>query len=87
MSINPKKAARWCIHHGLLLYTENTMNKEQKQRYQSPDALKEILHRELHGKKFILQCGHRITFGEILGNDLTVRNGKDLRVICAVCGY
>ncbi len=63
------------------------MNKEQKRQYQGPEALKEILHRVLCGKKFALQCGHFITFGEVLGNDLTVRNGKELRVICAVCGY
>jgi len=63
------------------------MNQKQKQQYQSPDALKEILHRELCGKKFALQCGHHITFGEALGNDLTIRNGKDFKVICAVCGY
>ena len=63
------------------------MNKEQKRQYQRPEALQEILHRELYGKKFALQCGHYITFGEMLGNDLTIRNGKELRVICAVCGY
>lgn len=63
------------------------MNQKQKQQYQGPDALKEILHRELCGKKFVLQCGHHITFEEALGNDLTVRNGKDFKVICAVCGY
>lgn len=63
------------------------MNQEQKRQYQGPDVLKEILHRELYGKKFVLQCGHHITFGEMLGNDLTVKNGKDFRVICAECGY
>lgn len=63
------------------------MNKEQKRQYQGPEALREILYRELHGKKFTLQCGHHITFGQVLGNDLTVRNGKDLKVICAQCGY
>lgn len=63
------------------------MNKKQKRQYQEPEALKEILRRELYGKKFVLQCGHHITFGEMLGNDLTVRNGKNLRVICAECGY
>ncbi len=63
------------------------MTQKQKKRYQGADVLREILHRELHGRKFVLDCGHHITFGETLGNDLTVRNGKDLRVICAVCGY
>jgi hypothetical protein len=63
------------------------MNKQQKLQYQGPEVLKEILHRELYGKKFALQCGHVITFGTNLGNDLTVRNGKELVVICAQCGY
>ncbi len=63
------------------------MNKEQKKQYQGPEVLKEILHRELYGKKFALSCGHHITFGATLGNDLTVRNGKELSVICAQCGY
>ncbi|MGD9949123.1 MAG: hypothetical protein AB7U29_11675 [Desulfobulbus sp.] len=63
------------------------MTQKQKKRYQEPEVLREILHRELHGKKFTLDCGHHITFGETLGNDLTVRNGKELKVICAVCGY
>lgn len=63
------------------------MTQKQKKRYQQAEVLKEILHRELQGRKFVLQCGHHITFGEPLGNDLTVRNGKELTVICAVCGY
>lgn len=63
------------------------MTHKQKQRYQGPEVLREILYRELHGKKFALDCGHHITFGESLGNDLTVRNGKEFKVICAVCGY
>ena len=63
------------------------MNKEQKKQYQGPEVLKEILHRELYGKKFLLQCGHHITFCTTLGNDHTVKNGKELSVICAECGY
>ena len=63
------------------------MNKEQKKQYQGPEVLKEILNRELYGKKFLLQCGHHITVGSTLGNDLTVKNGKELSVICAQCGY
>jgi len=71
----------------LFYYEDNPMNKEQKRQYQGPEVLKEILYRELYGKKFVLQCGHHITFGATLGNDLTVRNGRKLRVICAECGY
>jgi hypothetical protein len=63
------------------------VKKEQKQRYQKPEVLLAILQRELSGKKFVLQCGHHITLGEMLGNDLLIRNGKEFRVICAMCGY
>ena len=63
------------------------MTKKEKQAYETPDALKEILHKALDKKKFRLECGHHITFTEVLGNDLTIRNGKDFVVICAMCGY
>ena len=63
------------------------MTKAQKQLYREPEALKDILRKALYGKKFRLECGHYITFGEQLGNDLTIRNGKDFTVICSQCGY
>ena len=63
------------------------MNKVQRSRYQQPEDLKDILNMYLNGKKFELDCGHHITFGQRLGNDMTIRNGKKLRVICAECGY
>jgi len=63
------------------------MTRQQKQAYAEPDILKDILKRTLYRKKFRLQCGHHITFNTTLGNDLTVRNGKDFTVICAQCGY
>lgn len=64
------------------------MTKDQRLRYQGSEVLIDILHQELLGKSFRLQCGHHITFGhQNLGNDLTVRNGKVFKVICAQCGY
>lgn len=63
------------------------MTRCQKQAYSEPEILKAILKRELAGKKFRLDCGHHITFHAVLGNDLTVRNGKEFEVICAQCGY
>ena len=63
------------------------MTRQQKQAYAEPEVLRDILQRALAGKKFKLSCGHHITFNTVLGNDLTVRNGKELRVICAQCGY
>ena len=63
------------------------MTRKQIQQYQQPDLLREILQRVLAGKKFRLHCGHHVTFGEILGNDVTIRNGKQFKIICTQCGY
>ncbi len=63
------------------------MTKNQKAKYGQPELLKDILQRELHGKKFRLECGHHVTFNEVLGNNITIYNGKELRIICAQCGY
>jgi hypothetical protein len=63
------------------------MTNKQKEAYNEPEILRNILQRTLAGKKFRLDCGHHITFNAVLGNDLTVRNGKRLKVICTQCGY
>ena len=63
------------------------MTRQQKEAYNEPGVLRNILQETLSGKKFRLDCGHHITFNAMLGNDLTVRNGKELKVICAQCGY
>lgn len=63
------------------------MTKAEKSKYSEPEELKDILRRTLYGKKFRLECGHSITMYHWLGNDLTIRNGKEIKVICAQCGY
>lgn len=63
------------------------MTKEQEGLYQDADELKEILIKALKGRRFKLECGHHITFGHHLGNDLTLYNGKVFTVICSQCGY
>ena len=63
------------------------MTRKEIQNYQQPELLRDILQRLLTGKKFRLHCGHHVTFGEILGNDVTIRNGKKFRIICTQCGY
>lgn len=62
------------------------MTKKQKEKYRTTEELREVLI-VLDKKKFQLDCGHHVTFGEVLGNDLMIRNGKELRIICAQCGY
>ena len=63
------------------------MTRKQIQRYKQPEALRDILQRVLAGKKFKLSCMHYVTFGEVFGNDVIIRNGKNLKIICAQCGY
>ena len=62
------------------------MTNEQKKQYRPTDELRELLEILTH-EKFVLDCGHHITFNQSLGNNLTVYNGKELRIICAECGY
>ena len=73
---------------GLSLFLEGpTMTKEEKARYDEPERLGEILKRVLEGKRFRLHCGHHVTFGHFLGNDVTIRNGKKFKIICSQYGY
>ena len=62
------------------------MTKQQKEAYQDVEELKKIIQ-GLHGKKFKLHCGHHTTLGHFLGNDITIRNGKNPVIICSLCGY
>ena len=63
------------------------MTKEQEKEYQDVEVLKEILSKTVAGKKFRLDCGHHITFNHNLGNNITIYNGKELKIICSQCGY
>ena len=63
------------------------MTKEQEKEYHDVEVLKEILSKTVAGKKFKLDCGHHITFGHNLGNDITIYNGKELKIVCSQCGY
>jgi hypothetical protein len=63
------------------------MTKEEKSRYSEPEALRDILKRVLAGRKFMLDCGHHVSFGTNLGNDITVINGKEPKIICSLCGH
>ena len=63
------------------------MTKEQMKVYQDTEELRELLIKVLDGRKYVLDCGHHITFGHHLGNDITIYNGKELKIICSQCGY
>jgi hypothetical protein len=62
------------------------MSNEEMERYEDTSALKQII-KNLHGRKFRLDCGHHVTFGYWLGNDVTIYNGKEPKIICSQCGY
>ncbi len=62
------------------------MTRQQKEVYQDVEELKKVI-RSLKGKKYRLSCGHHITFGHSLGNDITIQNGKNPVIICSMCGY
>ena len=63
------------------------MTKDKIKEYQDVSELKAILAKTLTGKKFRLDCGHHITFGHYLGNDITIYNGKEFKIICSMCGH
>ena len=62
------------------------MTKQEKKAYRPTKDLRELFD-ILDREKFVLDCGHHVTFNEVLGNDVTIRNGKKLRIICSECGY
>jgi len=63
------------------------MTNEEEEKYESPELLRAILQRTLNGMKFRLDCGHHVTFGHSFGNDITIYNGKEFKIICSQCGY
>lgn len=62
------------------------MTKEQEQRYQDTDELRKII-KQLKGSRYRLDCGHHISFGHTFGNNITIINGKEPKIICSQCGY
>ena len=65
---------------------ERSMKSSEKNRYKPVDELRQLLG-NLENQKFVLDCGHHVTFNEVLGNNVTILNGKSLRIICSLCGY
>ena len=72
---------------GALCFGGSVMTKEEKYKYTEPELLREILKRVLTGRKFRLDCGHHVTFNHNLGNDITIYNGKEFKIICSQCGH
>jgi len=62
------------------------MTKTQRLEYRPTRELRWLLN-ILKREKFILDCGHHVTFNEVLGNNVTIYNGSELRITCSQCGY
>ena len=62
------------------------MTNEEKKKYEDTEKLRQIL-RTLKGRKFKLDCGHHVTFGHNLGNDVMIYNDSDFKIICSLCSY
>ena len=67
-------------------FKEVDMTQKEKKKYRETEDLRVVLT-QLKGRKFKLDCGHHVTFGHNLGNDITIRNGKHPEIICSLCGY
>jgi hypothetical protein len=62
------------------------MTEKERSKYEPTDSLRRVFE-ALKGQKFRLDCGHHVTFGHFLGNDLTILNGKNPKIICSLCGH
>ena len=62
------------------------MTQKELEAYQEYQVLTELLQEVLFKRKFKLQCGHHVTFGQFLGNDIVIYNGKNLEIVCLDCG-
>ncbi len=73
---------------GASVFMEVYMTNEQRRQYSEPELLKDILARILKGKKFKVECGHYVTFGHNLGDNITIYNdNRKPKIICSQCGY
>ena len=63
-----------------------SMTQEEKARYHDTDELRKILM-QLKGRKYRLDCGHHATICHNLGNNITIYNGKNPKIICSLCSY
>lgn len=60
------------------------MSKKENPKYEPVENLKDEL-KKLYGRKFILDCGHKVTIGHSFGNDIVILNGRKLEIICSDC--
>jgi len=62
--------------------TISQSSKGSRDCYEDVEKLKQLLK-----GKYRLDCGHLVTLGHNLGNNIAVINGRELRVICTLCLY
>lgn len=70
---------------GLFVSGENEPQGElfpEKEKYLSIQELKPLLQ----GKKYLLDCGHKITFGHHWANNAVIIHGESkMKIICTEC--
>ena len=65
------------------LWSHKHTPEDLEQGYEDIAKLKAIIGRG----KYALDCGHKVTLGHNLGNDIAILNGRKLRIICTLCLY
>jgi len=66
----------------MLMKGDKNMVKEEE--YRPVEKLKEILFVKLEHEKFKLDCGHKVTLGEYLANNIVIQNDSR-RIECTDC--
>ncbi len=61
------------------------MIKAEKPQHKSMESVRELL-RILNKEQFVLDCGHHVTFDQVICNDINTRENVELHVICSQCG-
>ncbi len=65
---------------------EELQTGEAYTEYASTEELRKVFE-DMKGQKFMLDCGHKVTFGYFLANNLAIINGKKIKIICSECSY
>lgn len=69
---------------GFFVLGDNEMTKAEKYQHKSMESVGELL-RMLNKEQFVLDCGHHVTFGQVICNDIKVHKNVELHVICSQC--
>jgi len=66
---------------------ENISDDKRRKTGVSADKRTKKAAQYLKSREICLRLRHHVTFNKVLGNNLTIYNGIELRIICSECGY